>query len=100
MSTKCLGYEWIGQALCHCNNCGRPIWEHDHDRVAGTTPFSEMGREPIPLSARAITHLRWKYTMQVDPGYCIHHTRSEYADMTSSEIGVWLNRLQEWRHER
>ena len=31
----CGAFQWIGQNLHHCDECGRPIWEHEYDATPG-----------------------------------------------------------------
>lgn len=33
--SECEGFKWIGQALNHCDGCGKPYWEHTHESWRG-----------------------------------------------------------------
>jgi hypothetical protein len=28
---ECFAFQWIGQPLSSCDNCGHPFWEHTHE---------------------------------------------------------------------
>lgn len=37
----CEAFWWIGQSFAHCDNCGKPYWEHTHDwRRGGAVPIT------------------------------------------------------------
>jgi hypothetical protein len=50
LTTACEAYEWIGQSLQHCNDCGQPAWEHRGAKGARTDALpwgSKPVREPL-----------------------------------------------------
>ena len=93
-SADCPGFQWVGQPICHCDGCGRPIWEHEYDRVPGEGPFHDQKQRRMDDREREIKHLRWRYTMLTGHGaYCSHHKPVEYTDMSLSEIHARWNEL-------
>lgn len=96
----CRAFQWIGQAVCHCDNCGHPGWEHaEHRELApqkGPFTLDCWAYTPRTAASREISHLRWKLTMQAG-GYCGAHDPSEYDDITEADI---LARLDELGYRR
>jgi len=51
-SKACAGFQWIGQSFAHCDGCGRPYWEHTHDRQIqkDAGPFDLGGWVLVPIT--------------------------------------------------
>ncbi|MFE6966898.1 hypothetical protein ACFVAJ_17440 [Agromyces sp. NPDC057679] len=56
----CEAFAWVGQPLTHCDDCGRPYWEHTHERGVG-----QQAGDIIPITAELAAARRRKW----DPDY-------------------------------
>lgn len=61
---ECRGFHWIGQAWTSCDNCGRPVWEHEGyayvDREATTSFLHPVFYvEPFEPGVRERLKERW-----------------------------------------
>jgi hypothetical protein len=79
---ECRGFQWIGQSLAHCDNCGRDVREHDGLHMATLAdPFAPdqgevvpflLAMQRVPLFAHAVTRVdgerpyRWELCEAAD----------------------------------
>jgi hypothetical protein len=58
---KCFAFEWIGQPLTSCDNCGQPYWEHTHEQVHSPgQPISHHLRRVIAANQREAVRAKWE----------------------------------------
>ena len=57
----CAGFQWIGQSFAHCDNCGKPYWDHSHeDRLGRGGPFSGGSRRTVITRKQAeVCRRKW-----------------------------------------
>ena len=62
----CEGFAWVGQSFASCEECGRPYWEHSHDRRSGGSdgPFG-LGLRLVPITPEQARGCRMKW----DPSF-------------------------------
>lgn len=62
----CEGFAWVGQSFACCDECGRPYWEHSHDRRSGGPdgPFG-LGLRLVPITPEQARGCRMKW----DPAF-------------------------------
>jgi hypothetical protein len=82
MTDECRGFQWLGQSLAHCDNCGRDVREHDGLHMATVAdPFAPdqgevvpflLAMQRVPLFAHAVTRVdgerpyRWELCEAAD----------------------------------
>lgn len=56
----CDGFRYIGQPLSSCDGCGRPYWEHTHDRQMrpGAGPFDPDPWVLVPITVEKAQAMR------------------------------------------
>lgn len=64
-AVQCVGFQWIGQPMTSCDDCGRPAWDHDGWAVPErqpTNPFDDvpMVLRPWEPSQREAVRRRWE----------------------------------------
>jgi hypothetical protein len=47
LTPTCAAFQWIGQPLTSCDECGRPAWEHDRQ---------DAHRDRQPWSVSTVSH--------------------------------------------
>lgn len=66
---ECRGFHWIGQSWASCDNCGRPVWEHEGMwKLRTGMPTSFLGDDAWhvdPFLAGEAERLRAIHTRQV-----------------------------------
>lgn len=58
---SCDTFHWVGQSFAHCDNCGRPYWDHTYEIIAGTgTLFGhDAAKRPITSDQKASCRAKW-----------------------------------------
>lgn len=62
VAAVCEGFAWVGQSFASCDECGRPYWEHSHDRRSGGSdgPFG-LGLRLVPITPEQALGCRAKW---------------------------------------
>lgn len=58
----CPAFEWVGQALISCDECGKPWWDHSHEARNSPTYGVFAGRTLrviIPRAKAVATRRKW-----------------------------------------
>lgn len=50
----CDGYAWMGQSFKYCDDCGKPFWEHTHEK--------RNGGRLVPITPEMAEHVKSRWT--------------------------------------